>query len=146
MQDTSQDTPQTETQDAPPPPQVADENGEELANQTPQEIFFDLRDWAIDTWDQLLSLSTIWQILAVIAAICLGWIASRRPQKSLEARRDKRDSTDIIYRIYNALAGVMWPVCIVVFLWIAVLIFGAAGLPDDILRIVASLLEVAVTI
>ena len=146
MQDTSQDTPQTDTQDLPPPPQVAEESGEELANQTPQEIFADMRDWAMDTWDQLLSLSTIWQILAVIAAIGLGWVASRKPQKSLEARRDKRDSTDILYRIYNALAGVMWPVCIVVFLWIAVLIFGAAGLPDDILRIVASLTNAAIIV
>ena len=88
MQDTSQDAPQTETQDAPPPPQVPEENGQELANQTPQEIFADVRDWALETWDQLLSLSTIWQILAVVMAIGLGWLASRRPQKSLESRRD----------------------------------------------------------
>lgn len=146
MQDTPQESPQSETQDVPPPPQVAEENGEELANQSPQEIFDDMRDWAMDTWDQLISLSTIWQLLAVIAAIGLGWIASRKPQKSLEAKRDKRDGTDILYRIYNALAGVMWPVCIVVFLWIAVLAFGAAGLPDDILRIVASLTNAAIIV
>ena len=145
-QETPQETPQTETQDAPPPPQVAEESGDALASQSPQELFAEAKGWVLDIWDQLISLSTIWQILAVIAAIGLGWLASRKPQKSLEAKRDKRQSTDIIYRIYNALTGIVWPVCIVIFLWIAVLAFGAAGLPVDVLRIVASLTNAAIIV
>ena len=139
MQQTPQDTP-------PPPPQTPEGSGDALANQTPQEIFLSVKDWVQHALDQLLSLSTVWQILAVVAAIGLGWLASRRPQKSLEAKRDKREGSDILYRIYNALAGVMWPVCIVIFLWVAVFAFRAADLPDDILRIVASLTNAAIIV
>lgn len=137
---------QTAQESPPPPPQVPEDSGDTLVSQSPQEIFASVKEWVFGIWDQLLSLSTVWQIVAVIAAIGLGWLASRKPQRSLEAKRDKREKTDILYRIYNALAGVMWPVCIVIFLWIAVIVFGAAGLPDDILRIVASLTNAAIIV
>lgn len=116
------------------------------AKQDIQSLIDSLQVWFADSVDTLLSASTLWQALAILAAVGLGWVVSRRPSHYLAAKRDSRDGTDILYRIYNALAGVMWPVCVVVLLWLAMFAFRSAEQPSAILKIAASLTNAAIIV
>ena len=164
-----QSDPQTDTSpedqsDAPAETQSDTQPGEqasETTNETPEgvitsvdeearqdltEMWSELQSWGVETLDQLLSLSSIWQILAVLAAIALGWLVSRSPIKRLEAYKENRENQDILYRIANALAGTMWAICTVIWLWLALFLFSAAGLPSEILKIAASLTNAAIIV
>jgi small-conductance mechanosensitive channel len=140
-----QDTPSDTTEPAQSPQEVLFEVDEE-ARRNLGEIWADMQAWGIDTLDQLLSLSSLWQILAVFLAIGLGWLLSRRPIKRLEHYRDQRDGQDFLYRVSNALAGTMWAICTVVLLWLALFLFSATGQADEILRIAASLTNAAIIV
>ncbi|MEM7728011.1 MAG: mechanosensitive ion channel domain-containing protein [Pseudomonadota bacterium] len=136
-----------------PPPEATPDTPEEILFEIDEEarrdvtqMLADAQDWGLRTLDQLLSLSSLWQLLAIAAAIGLGWVVSRRPIRRLEAYRDARESVDILWRISNALAGTMWAICTVVWLWLALFLFSAAGQPADILRIAASLTNAAIIV
>lgn len=116
------------------------------AAQDIQSMIDGAQAWFADAVETLLSVSTLYQALAIVAAVGLGWILSRRPSHYMKAKRDHRNGTDILYRIYNALAGVMWPVCVVVLLWIAMFVFRSADLPAGLLRVVASLTNAAIIV
>jgi len=116
------------------------------AAQDVQSLIESTQTWITQSVETLLSASTLWQGLAILAAVALGWVLSRRPSAFMKAKRDSRDATDILYRIYNALAGVMWPVCVVILLWVAMFAFRNAGQPSGILRVVASLTNAAIIV
>jgi len=145
--------PQDAPQDAPSPsdtptvqPDAELQEVPQAAAQDIQSIFDSAQAWFANALDTLLSVSTLWQAIAVLIAVGLGWVLSRRPSAYMKAKRDSRDGTDILYRIYNALAGVMWPVCVVILLWIAMFAFRSADQPSAILRIVASLTNAAIIV
>lgn len=116
------------------------------AEQDIQSIIESLRVWFTDAVETLLSASTLWQVLAILAAVGLGWVISRRPSHYIKAKRDSRNNTDILYRIYNALAGIMWPICVVILLWVAMFAFRNTEQPSAILRIAASLTNAAIIV
>ena len=119
---------------------------DEEVQQNLSEMWSEVQAWGIETLDQLLSLSSIWQLLAVLAAIALGWLVSRRPIKRLESYRDGRENQDILYRIANALAGPLWAICTVVWLWLALFLFNASDQPSEILKVAASLTNAAIIV
>lgn len=127
-------------------PEAELQDAQLAAEQDIQSLISGAQDWFGNAVDTLLSASTLWQAVAIFAAVSLGWIISRRPSHYMNAKRDSRDGTDILYRIYNALAGVMWPVCVVILLWIAMFAFRNAEQPAGILRIVASLTNAAIIV
>ena len=115
-----------------------------------REMLARARDWAADALDQLLSVTSLYQLAAILAAAGLGWLMSRRAKGALERRRDQRRAqdgpADILARIYHAVAEVAWPVAVVILLWIANAVFAAAGLPNALLRIAASLTNAAILV
>ena len=123
----------------------------EAAQADLQQVLASARDWAAGALDQLLSVGSLYQILAIAAAVGLGWVLSRRPKGALERRRDARRAengpTDILAKVYNALAEIAWPVAVVILLWIANAVFDAAnGLPNALLKIAASLTNAAILV
>lgn len=111
-----------------------------------RETLASLRDWGSETLGQLMSISTIWQVLAILAAITLGWLVSRKPKARLKAKNSSRENHDIIYRISYAIEGIIWPALTVIFLWVAMFIFRGADIPSNILRIAASLTNAAIIV
>ena len=91
--------------------------------------------------NQVFSITALWQALAIIGAILLGYLLSRYPRKQLLKLADDRDNTNFLFRLYQSLAAVVWPVFAVIFLWFATTAFEQLDLPNDGLRIAASLLN-----
>lgn len=139
---------QTPTETAPPTiaPEAELQNAQIEAGQDIQTLIENLQVWFANAVDSLLSASTLWQLIAILAAVGLGWGLSRKPTAYMRAKRDSRDGTDILYRIYNALAGVMWPVCVVILLWLAMFAFRNTEQPAGILRVAASLTNAAIIV
>lgn len=127
-------------------PQQELSEASDVAAQDIQSLMSEAQNFLTGSVETLLSASTLWQILAILSAIALGWLVSRRPQRYLQSKRDARSHSDILYKIFNALAGVMWPAFIVVFLWLAMVLFQNAEQPSAILRIVASLTNAAIIV
>lgn len=127
-------------------PEAELENAQLIVEHDVQSLIDSLQVWFANAVETLLSASTLWQTLAILAAVGLGWVVSRRPSHYMKAKRDSRDNTDILYRIYNALAGVMWPICVVILLWVAMFAFRSADQPSAILRIAASLTNAAIIV
>jgi small-conductance mechanosensitive channel len=99
------------------------------------------RTWIGGAVDQLLSVATLWQIGAIIAAALVAYFLSRFPVKRLRAMQASRESTDILSRIYGSLARIIWPAITVIILWALTAAFTANSLENNILRIVTSLLN-----
>ncbi|WP_300379284.1 mechanosensitive ion channel domain-containing protein [Henriciella sp.] len=126
-------------------------NGEETTGSENGDLIQNHIDWTeareatIDGFntfrDNFLSLGSIWQALAVLAAVGLGWLVSRYPAGQLRRYADSRPNDDILSRLALSLARIVWPVFIVLLLWIATAVFNAVGLPNTGLRIAASLLN-----
>lgn len=104
-------------------------------------IFDSLMVWFQGVLAQALSIATLWQLGIIIAAGVAGWLLSRLPNKRLHAAAEDRGRPDALARIYLSLASVMWPLISVIFIWAAVAGFAIADLPNEGLRIAASLLN-----
>ncbi|MEL7041495.1 MAG: mechanosensitive ion channel domain-containing protein [Pseudomonadota bacterium] len=111
-------------------------------------IEIDLNQIAADslTWfeglvDQLLSLSTLWQISAVMISALLGYLISRPIANRLKQAAQSRAQKDVFFRLFASIARIIWPAAIVVVLWTSMAAFSAYGLESTILRVVASLLN-----
>jgi potassium-dependent mechanosensitive channel len=98
-------------------------------------------DWIEQFVDAALSVSTLWQAGAVLLAGLLGWALSRPVRARLVKASGNPSTARILARFYRSLAAVIWPVIMVVLVWIATAAFSAAGLPYEGLRIAASLLN-----
>lgn len=109
-------------------------------------IWADIQATFANGIDSLLSASALWQGLAILGAVGLAWLLSRRPEGQIKRLREAREHHDILYRIYNAVAGVVWPVFVVILLWAATFAFRASGQSADILRIAASLTNAAIIV
>ena len=108
-------------------------------------------DWASisqqfkDSFDSvhqsLLSIGTLWQLLAILAAVVLAFVLSRFPAGRLRKTAEAREHKDIVHRLIYSVARIVWPAFTVIFLWIATAAFNAIDLPNDALRVAASLLN-----
>lgn len=105
------------------------------------EFTNDIQNFSDRFLDAILSVNMLWQALAVLAAFALGWFASRRPKNRLELAARGRSQQDILYNIYNALSGAMWPLFSVVFIWGFFFLFRTLDLPTNGIRIIASLVN-----
>ncbi|MEM6947453.1 MAG: mechanosensitive ion channel domain-containing protein [Pseudomonadota bacterium] len=97
--------------------------------------------WLQGFVDQLWSLSSLWQVAAIVASALLGFFFSRPVVKWLNKTAQGRPQKDIFYRLSASLAKVAWPVATVVLLWTSMAAFSAYGLDNTMLRIAASLLN-----
>ncbi len=89
----------------------------------------------------LFSPAAMWQALAVVAAASLAFLLSRFPIGRLKKLATARPAPDMLFRLYKSLARVVWPVFMVILLWITTVVFNALALPNEVLRIAASLLN-----
>lgn len=141
MQDSSPDITPADTTPELDLAQVQAQAGQDI-----QAFIVTAKEFGLAVIDRLLSVTTLWQALIIAAAIGLGWLISRRPKTYMQKRRDKNKPHDVMYRIFHALAGVMFPVFVVIFLWIGYAAFRSLGHPADILRIVVSLTNAAIIV
>ena len=102
--------------------------------------------WAENAFEQLNSVTTLYQFAAVLAAGLLGFLLSRKPSHRLRAKATARGSRDVIARLEQSLAAVLWPLFSVVLIWVATAVFGGMGIPNGLLRIAASLLNAAIVV
>ncbi len=104
-----------------------------------------VKQQAIDTFhnfqENFISWGSLWQALAILGAIALGFLCSRYPAARLRAYAETRESNDILKRLSLSGASIVWPAFIVLFLWIATSVFGALNLPNTGLRVAASLMN-----
>lgn len=119
---------------------------EQEATQDIQALWEDFQSWGMETIDSLLSASAVYQIIAIIVAVGLGWLLSRRPEGRLKRLRDNREQADFTHRIYNVLVGIIWPAFVVILLWASMFAFSAADQPNGILRVAASLTNAAIVV
>lgn len=104
-------------------------------------IFDNLTIWFQGILEQALSIATLWQLGIIAAAGVAGFLLSRLPNRRLHTAAENRGRPDALARIYLSIASVMWPLISVVFIWAAVGGFALADLPNEGLRIAASLLN-----
>ncbi|MAK62493.1 MAG: mechanosensitive ion channel protein MscS [Ponticaulis sp.] len=91
--------------------------------------------------EQVFSITALWQALAIVSAILLGYGLSRLPRKKLLSLADDRDNSNFLYRLFTSLSNIIWPLISVILLWAVTILFEALELPNDGLRITASLLN-----
>ncbi|WP_233350569.1 mechanosensitive ion channel family protein [Henriciella barbarensis] len=91
--------------------------------------------------DSFISMGSLWQLLAVLAALGLGYVGSRYPARRLRAWADERETRDVLTRLANSVAKIVWPAFTVVGLWIATAVFESLGFPNEGLRVAASLMN-----
>ncbi|NNC72360.1 MAG: mechanosensitive ion channel [Sphingomonadaceae bacterium] len=97
--------------------------------------------------DQIWSIAALQQLLALLAAVALGYLLSRRPVRYFDRLRDEQqDEGGVLYQLYRVLARICWPVAILVLLWIAAGVFDAFDQPSYGLRITASLLNALIVV
>ena len=102
------------------------------------ELIDRVRVWA----DGFFSTSTLWELVAIAGALALAWIVTRPVLARVRARMDDPVARPAFKTRFDAaLLRVLWPVATVAFLWTALLVFRAVGLPVDLLRVAASLLN-----
>ena len=91
--------------------------------------------------ENFISWGSLWQALALLGAVGLGWLCSRYPAARLRQYADSREQDDILSRLAISLSQIVWPAFIVLFLWIATAAFDAIGQPNTGLRVAASLMN-----
>ena len=73
----------------------------ELIDQT-VELFDDFRD-------QIFSITAVWQALAILGAILIGFFLSQVPRKKLEQLASDSDNTNFLFRLYHySIMSRMW--------------------------------------
>lgn len=105
-----------------------------------------VKNWASETLEALNSISTLYQILAIIAAVALGWALSRRPNGRLAQFEKDMDKPVVLRKLAKALSAVLWLIFAVISLWVTTASFAAFGLPNGGLRIAASMLNAAIVV
>ena len=91
--------------------------------------------------ENFISWGSLWQLLAVLAALGVAYFASRYPARQLRTWAEARESRDVLTRLAQSVAKIVWPAFTVVLLWIATAAFEAAGLRNEGLRVAASLMN-----
>ena len=122
------------------------ESGEDGGDVVQSNLDFDdiqqnFTSWIQSIQENFISWGSLWQLLAVIGALGLGYAASRYPAKRLREWAEAREARDVLTRLAQSVAKIVWPAFTVVFLWIATAAFDAAGFRNEGLRVAASLMN-----
>lgn len=115
-----------------------------VENITP--LFDSAKAWVMDTIAALNSVTTLYQLAAIAAALVLGWIFARKPSERLTRYGQDLEKPYVLRKLASALGAALWLVFAVIILWVATASFAAAGLPNGGLRIAASLLNAAIIV
>ena len=102
--------------------------------------------WLDGVVDSALSPGGAYQLAALIGAVALAWLLTRRPTRWLKARAEAPTASGLQRRIDRTGARILWPAATVLLLWIATAAFAASGLPYGGLRIIASLLNAFIVV
>src|SRR5262249_10313257 len=94
----------------------------------------------------LLSISTIGQLIVVVAAFVAARLAGSRAQAVVQRAAAGRRFEPPLRQIAAALAPLTLPIAWLMLLWLLVLIAATAGLPHQVITIVVSLLTAWVVI
>ncbi len=119
---------------------------QESAQQDAQSLMEYVQSFYSQAVETLTSISTLYQLVAIAMAVLIGWIVSRRPKTRFTNLKERQDHGTFLYRIYLALQRVIFPICIVILLWLIMFAFRAAGQPFEILKIAASLTNAAIIV
>lgn len=117
------------------------QEAQDVAFSVPYDLLSSVTDWLQKILDGIITLNSLWQVIAIVAATVFGFILARFPSKRLKLAAAARANPDLLFRMYQSLARVAWPVLIVILLWCATITFSAYGMQNDGLRIAASLLN-----
>ena len=63
------------------------------------------RAWAENAAEQLFSMASVWQLVAIIAAGLLGWFLSRRPGRKLQNMAARPDTSNTLTRLLSICPG-----------------------------------------
>lgn len=107
----------------------------------PDTALESVQAWLAGLYDQVVSLDSLWQLLAVIAAFLVAFVLSRVPKARLKRIAAARDEGNLLARAALSLAHVIWPLFTVIILWGVTAGFEAYELRNNGLRIAASLLN-----
>lgn len=89
--------------------------------------------------EQLSSVSALYQVGAIAAALVLGWLFAQPTRKSVAARKAAA-ANSAVARFFENLSLLIPLALGAAFLWAAIAIFNGFGQPISLMRIVASLL------
>ncbi|MFC2951262.1 mechanosensitive ion channel family protein [Marinicaulis aureus] len=89
--------------------------------------------------EQLSSVSALYQVGAIAAALVLGWLFAQPTRKSVAARKAAAVNSAVA-RFFENLSLLIPLALGAAFLWAAIAIFNGLGQPISLMRIVASLL------
>ena len=104
------------------------------------------RDWLESAADTFLSVATLWQVGGIVLAALVGWAGSRHLRARLLRASEAAKTSRGFARFYRSLANIVWPVFSVILIWVATAAFAAFELPNETLRIVASLLNAGIIV
>ncbi len=89
--------------------------------------------------EQLSSVSALYQLGAIAAALVLGWLFAQPTRKSVAARKEAAINSAVA-RFFENLTLLIPLALGAAFLWVGIAIFNGLGQPISLMRIVASLL------
>ena len=97
--------------------------------------------------DQFLSYEGLFQIAIITGAFVLAWIIARPTRKLVAAMWPTIDGkVSFVHHVFLVVQKLVLPALCVLTLWIGSIAFGKMGVGNDLLRIVASLLQAWVLI
>lgn len=89
--------------------------------------------------EQLSSVSALYQVGAIAAALVLGWLFAQPTRKSVAARKEAAENSAVA-RFFENLTLLIPLALGAAFIWASIAIFNGLGQPISLMRIVASLL------
>jgi len=97
-------------------------------------------------YEQLFSMSSVWQLGIILVAGLLSWAITRPPARRFNALGDDSKTSSALSHIYHSLAVLIWPALAASLTWAALVTFRKNGMPNDLLRIATSLCCAAVAV
>lgn len=121
-----------------------------IVEQEVGEVADQVADWVIVVTDwfdaTILTLASIWQIIALAVTLALALLFRRSFKRLLERLSQERALGGILRRLVRTVSAIAFPVCWAIGLWVAGQAFEAYGLPISLMRLVSSLLGAYVVI
>ena len=124
----------------------ADKPATELSVENFTPLVESAQNWFAETLNALNSVSTVYQLAAIAAAIAIGWVASRKLSVKFRARGEDLKRPYVFRKLYKSFASVLWLIFAVIILWITTVAFAAIGLPNGGMRIAASILNAGIIV
>ncbi|MEO0362652.1 MAG: mechanosensitive ion channel domain-containing protein [Pseudomonadota bacterium] len=97
-------------------------------------------------FENVLTLTSLYQIGAVVAAFALALVFRRAFRKLLDRIGRERALGAFVQRLIRTVSAISMPVCWAIGVWIGLTILETFGLPTELLRLVGSLLNAFIVI